>query len=112
MLSFRRGVEQSACEVPLGVAQYSSFLCVHALRACGRVQSEQLPIKFDFGQPCVLRRKWFLVFISFVLTLFDLYGFWSLFDLSLFDLHALGTPACSVFLLAPCFVLLSEFPIF
>lgn len=31
----------------------------------------------DSGGLCVLRRKWFLVFISFVLTLFDLCGFWS-----------------------------------
>lgn len=48
---------------------------------------------------------------SFVLTLFDLYGFWSLFDLSLFDLYGLGTACCSVFLTAPSFVELSEFPI-
>lgn len=47
----------------------------------------------------------------FVLTLFDLYGFWSLFDLSLFDLYGLGTACCSVFLTAPSFVELSEFPI-
>lgn len=87
---FLRGVEQSACEVRLCLSTARSLHCVHALPACVRQQSEHLPIKFGSGEPCVLWRKWFLVFIAFVLTLFDLYGFWSLFDLSLFDLHGLG----------------------
>lgn len=100
------------CSLSLRVSVLLSPLCARA--ACVRASADWVPPVHqvcDSGELCVLRRKWFLVFISFVLTLFDLYGFWSLFDLSLFDLYGVGTACCSVFIMAPCFVSLSEFPI-